>query len=141
MIYRFTRLYTEVNTTNFKLTGVKTTYFWDAVSICNDSDNVIEGQEGMTVDLREHILALRAVGKESHQLNVVVQGTAHFRHVVTHQLNKSVERCCVVVEQQHILTGVDQLCQEQFIYPNDNVIIYTDCANILNCKTKTINKQ
>ena len=85
------------------------------------------------MDLREHILALRAVGKESHQFNVVVQATAHFRHVVTHQLNKSVERCRVIVKQQHILTGVDQLCQEQFICPNDNVIIYTDCTNILKC--------
>ena len=66
----------------------------------------------MAVDLRKHVLSLRAVSEQSHQLYVVVEGTAHVStlgHVVAHQSDQRLERGWVVVEQQHILTRIHQL--------------------------------
>ena len=70
--------------------GCSTAYLRGAVGMRDDLHNVIQWQEGVTVDFCEDILSLCAVREQTHQLNVVLQRTANvimYWHVVAHQAN------------------------------------------------------
>ena len=44
---------------------------WDGVPVRDHVDNVVEREEGVTLDLREHVLPHRAARQEPDELDVV----------------------------------------------------------------------
>ena len=48
---------------------------WDGVPVRDHVDDVVEREEGVTLDLREHVLPHRATRQEPDQLNVVPEKT------------------------------------------------------------------
>ena len=48
-------------------------HLWNGVSVADHVHNVIQGQEGVTLDLREDVFAHRAARQQPHQLDVVPQ--------------------------------------------------------------------
>jgi hypothetical protein len=79
------------------------------------TNDVIEREQGVALDLRVHILALCAHGQELHQMDVVHE-RAVLIHPVTlgpHHLDQSLERGSVIVEHEDVLSRVDKLHREK----------------------------
>lgn len=56
-------------------------YLRDTVLMCDDPDDVIQGQQGVTLDLSVDVLALSADSEQFHQVDVVHE-RAVFIHAV-----------------------------------------------------------
>jgi len=88
-------------------------------------DDVIKGKQGMTLDLRVHVLALRTESEQLDQVDVVVEQAVR---IVTfllrlHQRHKGLERVAIIVEHQHFLSNVHQL-KNKIIYILYAISIY-----------------
>ena len=62
-----------------KLNSTYCSYFRDAVFMGDHPHNVVQGQQGVALDLSVHVLALGADGQQLHQVDVV-----HQRAVLIH---------------------------------------------------------
>ncbi len=96
---------------------LKATDLRDAVFVCNHTDNIVQRQQGVALDLGVDVFALRADGQQLHQVDVVHEG-AVFIHPVTlrtHHLDQSLEGGPVIIKDQHILSRVHQL-QKKMIH-------------------------
>ena len=79
--------------------------------MCDHPYDIIQGQQGVALDLGVDVLSLRADGQQLHQVDVVHQ-VAVFIHAVplwTHHLDQGLEGGPVVVEHQDVLARVHQL--------------------------------
>lgn len=87
----------------------------DAVFMSDHTNDVVEREQGVALDLSVHILALCAHGQELHQMDVVHE-RAVLIHPVTlgpHHLDQSLEGGSVVVEHEDILSRIDKLHREK----------------------------
>lgn len=75
------------------------------------SDDVVEGQQRVALELGVDVLALGARGQQLHQRVVVGQSPAliHALALRAHHLQQHWEGGPVVVEDQHVLAAVHQL--------------------------------
>lgn len=93
---------------------------------CN---NVVQRQQAIALDFRVYIFTHRTTGQQLDQFDVIHQRTRIDQittAVVSHQLNKVVERRFVVVEHQHILAGIDQLLHDHILALADELILRFD---------------
>ena len=86
-------------------------YLWYAVWVCDNPDDVIQGQDRVTLELGIDVLALGAAGEQLDKVDVVGEG---LRWVVAlglgrHQVDEGLEGRPPIVEQQHLFAHVDQL--------------------------------
>ena len=79
--------------------------------MCDNSHDVVEGKQGVTLDLGVDVLALRAQRQQLDEVDVVHELTAVVGSMALgpHQLDEHLERGAVVVEQKHLLTHIHQL--------------------------------
>ena len=86
-------------------------YLGDAVLMGDHAHNVVQGQQGVALDLGVDVLALGADGQQLHQVDVVHQGAVlvHAAALRAHHLHQRLEGGAVVVEHQHVLARVHQL--------------------------------
>ncbi|TNN41327.1 hypothetical protein EYF80_048501 [Liparis tanakae] len=90
---------------------IPSSYLGDAVFVGDDPHDVVQGQQGVALDLRVDVLALGADGQQLHQVDVVHQGAVlvHAVPLGTHHLHQGLEGGAVVVEDQDVLARVHHL--------------------------------
>lgn len=84
-------------------------YLWDTVLMSDHADNVIQGEQGVTLDLGVYVLALGTQCQQLDQVDVVDKGAGWVTQVMLrpHQLHKLLKGCLIIVEQQHFLSNIN----------------------------------
>lgn len=95
----------------YTCTFPKHTDLWNAVTVCDDTNNIIKRQQGVTLYFCVDIFAFSTKSQQLHQVNVILQGTAVICPVSlrSHQFNQRLKRGSVIVKQQHLFPSTCKL--------------------------------
>lgn len=90
------------------------THLRDAVLMGHHTDDVVQWEQGVTLDLSVDVLALSAHSQELDQVDVVHEGAVliHAVPLRPHHLDERLERGSVIVEHEDVLSRVHQLQKE-----------------------------
>jgi len=99
-----------------------------AQRVADDGHYVVQREKVVALNLRVDVLAHGATSQELHKLDVILQGAVvaelfHAQHLLLHHLNEVVKRTLVVVEDQHILAGVDELLHHHVLAAADELVL------------------
>jgi len=96
--------------------------------VADNGHYVVQREQVIALDLRVDVLAHGAAGEELHQFHMVLQGAVvaqflHAQHLLLHHLHEVVEGALVVVEDQDILAGVDELLHHHILAAADELVL------------------